>query len=96
MMAEFVGEEGDIDADDVADACIRCERGGVEGTIGFFVVGFVRDWEGAEEGREVSLGKDVRDGDVDKNDPNGIGDRGEMDGSTEERGDEWNGFSDDE
>lgn len=28
--------------DELADACIRCEKGGEQGTIGFFVVGFVR------------------------------------------------------
>jgi 25S rRNA (cytosine2278-C5)-methyltransferase len=31
------------DDTDIADACIRCEKGGKEGTMGFFVVGFVRD-----------------------------------------------------
>jgi putative methyltransferase len=30
-------------ADVLADACIRCERGTDEGTMGFFVAGFVRD-----------------------------------------------------
>lgn len=29
--------------EEVADACIRCERGGDQATIGFFLVGFVRD-----------------------------------------------------
>ncbi|KAF2396005.1 S-adenosyl-L-methionine-dependent methyltransferase [Trichodelitschia bisporula] len=44
---------------EVAEACIRCEAGTAEGTMGFFVCGFVRDlpdWneqveEEAEEGR---------------------------------------------
>ncbi|KAH0543272.1 hypothetical protein FGG08_002436 [Glutinoglossum americanum] len=27
----------------VADACLKCSKGGKEGTMGFFVVGFVRD-----------------------------------------------------
>src|SRR6201999_4361681 len=27
----------------VADACIRCEKGTTDGTMGFFVAGFVRD-----------------------------------------------------
>lgn len=40
--------------DDVADACIRCEKGTQEGTQGFFVAAFVRDrpicvQEGAKE-----------------------------------------------
>lgn len=32
-----------MDAASVADACIRCERGTTDGTMGFFVAGFVRD-----------------------------------------------------
>lgn len=31
--------------DEVMDACIRCEKGTMEGTQGFFVAGFVRDQE---------------------------------------------------
>lgn len=31
------------------EACIRCKPGGTDGTMGFFVVGFVRDPETAEE-----------------------------------------------
>ena len=31
------------DAQTIADACIRCEKGTADGTMGFFVVGFVRD-----------------------------------------------------
>ncbi|KAH9836012.1 25S rRNA (cytosine-C(5))-methyltransferase rcm1 [Teratosphaeria destructans] len=37
------GEEADADVDEVADACIRCEKGSEDGTMGFFVAGFVRD-----------------------------------------------------
>jgi 25S rRNA (cytosine2278-C5)-methyltransferase len=33
---------------DVADACIRCEKGSQDGTMGFFVAGFVRNPEVAE------------------------------------------------
>ncbi|KAK8152868.1 S-adenosyl-L-methionine-dependent methyltransferase [Phyllosticta citrichinensis] len=32
----------------VAEACLRCEKGTEEGTMGFFVVGFVRDGEDGE------------------------------------------------
>ncbi|KAK5116420.1 hypothetical protein LTR62_007967 [Meristemomyces frigidus] len=34
---------GDTNAEEVAEACIRCEKGSEEGTMGFFVAGFVRD-----------------------------------------------------
>ncbi|THX77508.1 S-adenosyl-L-methionine-dependent methyltransferase [Aureobasidium pullulans] len=37
------GHAGLEDATVLADACIRCERGTDEGTMGFFVAGFVRD-----------------------------------------------------
>jgi len=45
-------EVGDIldETEEIAEACIRCEAGTAEGTMGFFVVGFVR-----EEGRAVHV-----------------------------------------
>lgn len=46
---------------EVAEACIRCEKGTGEGTMGFFVVGFVRD---SVSGVEADAGEDVgRQGD---------------------------------
>lgn len=37
-------DEGGVeDAETIADACIRCEKGTADGTMGFFVVGFVRE-----------------------------------------------------
>ena len=33
----------DLDAKEIAEACIRCEKGTAEGTQGFFVAAFVRD-----------------------------------------------------
>lgn len=39
----------DLDQVEIADACIRCEKGGEDGTMGFFVAGFVR------EGGEVEI-----------------------------------------
>jgi len=36
------GDIEDFDADEVAEACIRCEKGTEEGTQGFFVAAFVR------------------------------------------------------
>lgn len=39
---------------EIAEACIRCEKGTGEGTMGFFVVGFVRDLDG-EAGGDVDI-----------------------------------------
>ena len=47
-------EVDDDSKDDVCMACIRCEKGTEEGTMGFFVAAFVRDIEGAGYGAEVS------------------------------------------
>lgn len=38
-----VAQKDGIDLQEVAEACIRCEAGTDEGTMGFFVAGFVRD-----------------------------------------------------
>ncbi|KAJ9664110.1 hypothetical protein H2201_005350 [Coniosporium apollinis] len=66
----------------VQEACIRCEKGTGEGTMGFFVAGFVRDGDGdppavveavkGDHGVEVGNGK-----------------------MSEEDEEEWEGFSDD-
>lgn len=64
----------------LADACLRCEKGTVEGTMGFFAVGFVRD---AEDGRN-------RPGDVLLRD--GIGEAKEACGEDEA---EWSGLESD-
>lgn len=39
-------EVGEEEAEEICDACIRCEKGTEEGTMGFFVAGFVRDPNG--------------------------------------------------
>ncbi|KAI9739127.1 MAG: hypothetical protein M1834_007340 [Cirrosporium novae-zelandiae] len=50
--------EDNIDEDDVLDGCIRCSKGTEEGTMGFFVVGFVRDGDGDGGERHESLRED--------------------------------------
>jgi putative methyltransferase len=40
--------------DEVCKACIRCEKGTQEGTMGFFVAAFVRDVEGVGNSAAVS------------------------------------------
>ena len=44
-MDELLDEAG-VDGEVLNDACIRCERGTDEGTMGFFVAAFVRDADG--------------------------------------------------
>ena len=58
---------GEISKEEIAEACIRCEKGTEEGTQGFFVAGFVRkvaspgpeqltdqEWEGFSDGSSNS------------------------------------------
>ncbi|EGP90667.1 unnamed protein product [Zymoseptoria tritici ST99CH_1A5] len=47
-----------FDVDDVAEGCIRCEKGGEDGTMGFFVAGFVRDG-----GEDIVIETKARNGD---------------------------------
>lgn len=55
------GDGAKLDVAEVADACIRCDKGGEDGTMGFFVAGFVRDESSAmnvpeeEHAAEVSV-----------------------------------------
>ncbi len=49
-----------LDADEIAEACIRCEKGTKEGTQGFFVVAFVRDL--VANGLSDGEGEEVWDG----------------------------------
>ena len=72
-----------LDAEEVAEACIRCAKGTGEGTMGFFVCGFVRDGEAVGGGT---------DGEVDERHVNGHGTV--VDEETEGAGSEWEGFED--
>ena len=86
---EAVGEvategEGVLDAAEMADACIRCEKGGKGGTMGFFVVGFVRE-DAKEEANRVAVSA------VQERVANGHA----QDEDEVEEEDEWEGFSDD-
>ncbi|KAK3705260.1 hypothetical protein LTR37_013421 [Vermiconidia calcicola] len=71
-----------LDAGQIADACIRCIKGDDDGTMGFFVAGFVRDdlqGSGRSSNNQVIA--------------NGHSKRGN--GAIEEEEEEWNGFDDD-
>ncbi|KAG9560797.1 S-adenosyl-L-methionine-dependent methyltransferase, partial [Aureobasidium melanogenum] len=73
------GHKDLVDAKVLADACIRCERGTDEGTMGFFVAGFVRDPDA--DPTEVTA----------KNEPS-EGENEEIEEDDEEE--EWGGFDD--
>ena len=49
--------------EEFTEACIRCKPGGVDGTMGFFVVGFVRDPATADRVRPGTTAKDYVGGD---------------------------------
>ena len=62
-----IAKAKETDSREIADACIRCEKGTEEGTQGFFVAGFVRklgnsgtgqlidqEWEGFSDSRSTS------------------------------------------
>lgn len=70
-----------LDNQEVADAVIRCDKSTEDGTMGFFVAGFVRD--GTTKGDENDQHSDAMHG-------------VENGGENDEDGDEWGGFSDEE
>lgn len=57
-----VVEEKGFNIQEVADACIRCEAGTDEGTMGFFVAGFVRDPDAVRLNNGASVVEDEQDG----------------------------------
>ncbi|CAK3805752.1 NOL1 NOP2 sun domain [Lecanosticta acicola] len=70
----------DAEVVEIADACIRCEKGGQDGTMGFFVCGFTKDLRTATattNGKSAKAANEV------------------MTTSAEDE-EEWNGFGEDE
>lgn len=57
VMGDLLGNENGkkIHLDEIVDACIRCEKGTMEGTQGFFVAGFIRDHVPSDEGNPTEL-----------------------------------------
>ena len=86
--AEGENERGE---EEIVNACIRCEKYDGQGTMGFFVVGFVRDGEGMVDAGAEGVGEVV-----------GFDENGCEDGRSPMRRDvgsiedeeEWIGFSD--
>lgn len=52
----------------IADACIRCEKSGKDGTMGFFVAGFVRQPQALDETNDNVTHEEQASGEYDAND----------------------------
>lgn len=78
------GKENLVDAKVLADACIRCERGTDEGTMGFFVAGFVRDPDADPE--EVIMEAETIEG--------ADGEENNEEDNDDDDDEEWGGFDD--
>lgn len=74
-------KEVKLDPKVLNDACIRCEQGTDEGTMGFFVAGFVRDANGDAHYEDQNGDEEAPENGAEEND---------------EDDDEWGGFSDQE
>lgn len=81
----------ELNNEEVAEACIRCDKSTEDGTMGFFVAGFVRDESAIQPRRRVSKKPRVESKDVvEMNNDNDDGE-GNQDEEDEE---EWGGFDD--
>ena len=88
MMGDLLGNENGkkINLDEIVDACIRCEKGTMEGTQGFFVAGFIRDHVPSDEGNRTKLVVVVDNNNHNNNNNN----------SGPEGYESWEGITDDE
>lgn len=67
-----VNDSSSVNLEEIADGCIRCEKGSEDGTMGFFVAGFVRDvGEGGTNGLGAS-GDSAKDDDAEEEEWNGF------------------------
>lgn len=82
-------EDGALDVKEVAEACIRCEKGGEGGTMGFFVAGFVR----GDTGNDLDAPRGGANG-RDASPPTAMKINGHR--GSEDEDEEWEGFSDEE
>lgn len=90
VMGDLSGNENGklIHLDEVVDAFIRCEKGTMEGTQGFFVAGFIRDHVLSDERNRSELAVVVDDDDDDDDD--------DHDHDGPEGYESWEGIADDE
>lgn len=92
-------KEKKMNLDEIVDACIRCEKGTMEGTQGFFVAGFIRDHDhvvdvprGGDEERNRNTELVVSAAVVENND----NDNNNNNGGLAEGYESWEGITDDE
>ena len=81
LEAEKMDTDMDLDPlqkEDIRNACIRCEKGTEEGTMGFFVAAFVRDVETLSEGVIPIAGADKNTEEDMEEEWNGFSDHSEM------------------
>jgi len=106
-LLEGMRERGDVDdievdAEEVAEACIRCAKGTEEGTMGFFVCGFVRDGQVSGKDPEEQARETTKKQKKIKSGVNGAASANTASKSaarntrseTNDGGDDWEGFSD--
>jgi putative methyltransferase len=88
-VVEILDDDGapnaNLDREVISDACIRCEKNSEDGTMGFFVAGFVRDSEASANTTSLSS--------RDLNGRNSSDSPAQSPKDNEEE-DEWSGFSD--
>ena len=78
----------ELDNTEVAEACIRCDKSTEDGTMGFFVAGFVRDESAIRTARRV----DQKPASKVKPDVEMNGTENDNNDDSEEE--EWGGFDD--
>ena len=88
MLEHEASANTDLNVEEIADACIRCEKNSEEGTMGFFVAGFVRD----PDVSQVTPSWSRHLGNVASTN----GQHQEEISSTDSDDDEWNGFGDED
>jgi putative methyltransferase len=76
-----------LDGDVISDGCIRCGKNSEDGTMGFFVAGFIRDAEASKKLESLSSRN--------SSGMNGKQPHKKSPENTDEQ-DEWNGFSDED
>jgi putative methyltransferase len=82
----------DLDMEEVAEACIRCDKSSEDGTMGFFVAGFVRDESTIRTKSQRRVDRKPNANSDSKADVEMNGENESDDDSEEEE--EWGGFDD--
>jgi putative methyltransferase len=76
----------------VAEACIRCDKSSEDGTMGFFVAGFVRDESAIQTKSQRRMDRNPK-ADADPKADVEMNGESESDDNSEEE-EEWGGFDD--